>query len=67
MKGFWRHDNGKMYVVESDTFGQITSAVGPVNDLHDLQDYVCKPAIVDWVREAIAGRKLHRVNLASAR
>jgi len=67
MKGFWKHTNGKVYVVESDTFGRITGAVGPVNELRDLDEYVCKPAIVDWVKRAITDRRLRRVNPAVLR
>ncbi|MBN2182065.1 MAG: hypothetical protein JW715_09125 [Sedimentisphaerales bacterium] len=64
IKGFWQHENGKIYAVESDTFGKILGAVGPLepDDLHGLEDYDYKPAIVDWITDALAQRKLHRVN-----
>jgi hypothetical protein len=62
MKDFWQHDNGKVYVIESDSFGQIMGAAGPVENPCELERYVCKPAIVDWVKQAMAEHKLHRVN-----
>ena len=63
-KGFWQHSNGKIYAVESTTFGKIVGGAGPLepNDLRDLEDYDYKPAIVEWLQEAIASRKLHRIN-----
>ena len=61
IKGFWQHKNGKVYAVESDTFGKILGAVGP-KDLHGLNDYDYKPAIVDWLNDALAKKKLHRIN-----
>jgi hypothetical protein len=62
VKGLWQHVNGKIYAVESDSFGRIIGGVGPLdpNDLRDLEDYDYKPAIVDWLRQALAERKLHR-------
>ncbi|MHC4240578.1 MAG: hypothetical protein ACYSUC_12665 [Planctomycetota bacterium] len=62
VKGFWQHVNGKIYAVESDSFGNIIGGVGPLdpNDLRNLEDYDYKPAIVDWLRQALAERKLHR-------
>lgn len=62
VKGFWQHVNGKIYAVESDSFGNIIGGVGPLdpNDLRDLEDYDYKPAIVDWLRQALAEHKLHR-------
>jgi hypothetical protein len=64
VKGFWQHENGKMYAVESDTFGKILRGVGPLNpdEMKDLEDYDYKSAIVDWLEQALANRKLHRVN-----
>lgn len=64
IKGFWQHKNGKIYAVESDTFGNILGAVGPLDpkDLHGLNDYDYKPAIVDWLNDALAQKKLHRIN-----
>ena len=64
IRGFWQHTNGKIYAVESDTFGRIVGGVGPLdpNDLRDLDDYQYKPAIVGWVQAAVAQHKLHRIN-----
>ena len=69
IKGFWRHKNGKIYAVESDTFGKIIGGVGPLDpdDLRDLDDYDYKPAIVRWLAEAVAQHKLHRINPSSHR
>ena len=63
MKTFWQHDNGKVYAVESDTFGKVTGAAGPLDmdDLHDLDVYRYGPAIVEWVETAIAQHKLRQV------
>ena len=65
IKGFWQHANGKVYVVESDTFGNIIGGAGPLdpNDLHDLKDYDFKPAITKWLAEAAAQHKMHRINV----
>jgi hypothetical protein len=64
MKDFWQHDNGKVYAVRSNSFGQITGAAGPFDpdDLGSLDDFCYGPAIVDWVKKAIAERKLRRIN-----
>ena len=64
VKGFWQHTNGKVYAVKSDTFGKILGGVGPLNidELHDLDDYDYKPAIVGWLEEALAQNKLHSIN-----
>jgi hypothetical protein len=69
IKGFWQHINGKIYAVESDMFGKIVGGVGPLdtNDLHDLEEYDYKPAITKWLADAIAQRKLRRVNVQSCR
>jgi len=63
IKGFWQHENGKIYAVESTTFGKIIGGVGPLNpdDLRDLEDYDYKPAIKEWLEQAVAGHKLHRI------
>jgi hypothetical protein len=65
-RGFWQHTNGKIYAIESDTFGKIVGGVGPLdpNDLRDLDDYQYKPDIVGWVQDTVAQHKLHRVNPA---
>lgn len=62
-KGFWQHTNGKVYAVESDTFGNILGGAGPLdpNDLHNLKDYDYKPAITKWLVDAAAQHKLHRI------
>ena len=64
-KGFWQDSStGKIYVVESTTFGEIVGGAGPFDpaDLHDLEDYDYKPAIVQWLKRAVAEHKLHRIN-----
>jgi hypothetical protein len=69
IKGFWQHTNGKIYAVESDTFGKVIGGVGPLDpdDLHDLNDYDYKPAIIGWVADAVAQHKLHRINPSPCR
>lgn len=62
MKNFWQHENGRVYAVESDSFGHILSAAGPVDRIGNLDDYDYGPGIVDWVTRAIAERKLRRVS-----
>jgi hypothetical protein len=64
IKGFWQHANGKIYAIESTALGKIVGGIGPLDadDLRDLDDYDYKPAIVEWLEEAIARRKLHRIN-----
>ena len=66
-RGFWQHANGKIYAIESDTFGKILGAAGPLdpNDLRDLDDYDYRPAITGWVADALARRALHRINPSS--
>ena len=64
VKGFWQHTNGKIYAVKSDSFGKIIGAVGPLDpdDLHDLDEYDYKYAIVDWIQKAFSMHKLRRIN-----
>jgi hypothetical protein len=64
IRGFWQHANGKVYAVESTTFGKIVGGAGPLDpgDLRNLNDYDYKPAIVEWLEEAVAQHKLHRIN-----
>jgi hypothetical protein len=64
IKGFWRHTNGKIYAVESTTFGQIIAGAGPLdpNSLLELDHYDYKPAIVEWLQKALADKKLRRIN-----
>jgi len=69
IKGFWKHANGRIYAVESDTFGKIIGGTGPLDpdDLHDLKDYDYKPAITQWLADNVAQHKLHRINVHSCR
>ena len=69
IKGFWQHANGKIYAVESDTFGNIIGGAGPLDpkDLHELKDYDYKPAITKWLVDAAAQHQLHRINVHSYR
>jgi len=62
VKGFWQHENGKIYVIESDSFGKIIAGVGPVNPhkQYDPEQYECKQVIVDWLEQALSQNKLHR-------
>lgn len=64
MKSFWQHNNGKVYAVESDSFGHILGADGPLlpERLGRLDDYDYGPGIIDWVARCIAERKLRRIN-----
>ena len=63
IKGFWQHENGGIYAVESTTLGKIVAGAGPLdpNNLRDLDDYHYKPAVVEWLERAIAEKKLHRM------
>jgi len=63
MKTFWQHNNGRVYAVESDTFGNVTGAAGPLDadDLHDLDAYHYGPAAIQWIENAIAQRTLRKV------
>ena len=65
IKGFWQHKNGKIYAIESDTFGTIIGGNGPLDleDLHGLEWYDYRSAINDWIKDAIAQKQLRRVNL----
>lgn len=64
IKAFWQHTNGKIYAIESTTLGKIVGGVGPLepDDLRDLEDYDYKPAIIEWLQEAIASRNLRRID-----
>jgi len=63
VRGFWQHENGKIYAVESDSFGTITGGVGPLdaNNMKALENYDYKRVIVDWLKDALAQGKLHRM------
>jgi hypothetical protein len=65
IKGFWLHKNGKIYAIESDTFGNIIGGIGPLDpdNVHGLERYDYRPAINDWLKEAVAQKQLRRVNL----
>ncbi len=66
VKGFWEDNvNGSIYVIESDTFGKIIGGAGPFkrDQLHDLDNYNCKPAILEWLERAVKERRLRRFNL----
>ena len=69
MKSFWQHVNGKVYAIRSDSFGNLTGAAGPfdIDDLKGLDDYQYGPGIIDWIKRAIAERKLHRIHATPAR
>ena len=64
VRGFWQHANGKVYAIESDTFGKILGAAGPLdpNDLHDLDEYDYRPAITGWVANALTHHSLRRID-----
>jgi hypothetical protein len=64
-KDFWQDTRtGKIYAVESTTFGKIVGAAGPfeLSELGELDDYDYKPAIVDWLEKAVAEHRLRRIN-----
>jgi len=63
VRGFWQHENGKIYAVESDSFGKLLGGVGPLdpNSLRPLEKYDYSPAILDWLQRAFAEHKLHRI------
>ena len=67
VKGFWQHANGKVYAIENDTFGKIIGGAGPLDpdNLGNLNEYDYKPDIIDWLVEAAAEHKLHRMNVHS--
>ncbi len=62
IKGFWQHENGKVYAIQSTTICEIVGAAGPFDpdDIGDLENYDYTLAIVDWVKRAVAEKKLHR-------
>ncbi|MHC4543324.1 MAG: hypothetical protein ACYTDW_00775 [Planctomycetota bacterium] len=62
IKGFWQHENGKIYAIQSTSMGEIVGAAGPFDpdDIGDLENYDYTPAIVDWVKKALTEKKLHR-------
>lgn len=64
MKTFWQHASGQVYVVESDTFGRVTGAAGPLelDNLGDPNEYHYQQTLVSWLAKAISERRLHRIN-----
>ena len=64
MKTFWQHTNGLVYVVESDSFGTMTGAAGPldIGNLRDPSEYPCGQGILTWVKRTIVERQLCRIN-----
>ena len=64
IKGFWEDvSTGKIYAIESDTFGKIVGGAGPLepDELCDLDDYDYTLAVVDWLERAVAEHKLRRI------
>ena len=68
IKNFWQHANGKIYAIESNTFGRVIGVAGPLNaeNLHNLEDYDYKSDITAFVVYAIAHHKLQRFYPLSA-
>jgi len=66
MKTFWQHTTGAIYAVESDSFGHVVGAAGPLqlDKLADLSDYNYHCGLVTWIERAILRRQLHRINPA---
>ncbi len=66
MKTFWQHASGEVYAVESDTFGHVVGAAGPLSldRLRDPSEYNYSCGLVGWIKKAIGQRKLHRINPA---
>jgi len=64
MKTFWQHTSGDVYAVESDSFGHVVGAAGPLglDRLRDPDEYNYCFALVAWIEKAIARRQLHRIN-----
>jgi hypothetical protein len=69
MKTFWQHASGDVYAVESDSFGHVVGATGPLelDKLRDPSDYSYHCGLVAWIDKAIARRQLHRINPAVKR
>ena len=62
IRDFYQHSNGKIYAVESDTFGKVLGAAGPLDagNLRNLREYRYKSMLAEWINYAIAHQKLHR-------
>jgi hypothetical protein len=69
MKTFWQHASGDVYAIESDSFGHIVGAAGPLDlaRLRDPGEYNYHCSLVAWIEKAIERRQLHRVNPAMRR
>ena len=69
MKTFWQHASGEVYAVESDTFGHVVGAAGPLalDRLRDPSEYNYGCGLVAWIEKAITRRQLHRINPALKR
>jgi len=69
MKTFWQHANGKVYAVESDTFGRIIGAAGPfeIDELRDPNEYTYQCGLAGWLNRAMTQHTLHRINPALRR
>lgn len=63
MKAFWQHENGQVYAVDSDSFGNIRGVAGPLElgKLHDPDEYHYQAALVRWLARAAARRSLRRI------
>ena len=65
VKGFWQDNTtGQIYAMESTPFGKILGGAGPLDEdsLGELSDYEYKPKIVKWLEQAVAEKRLHRIN-----
>jgi len=65
VKGFWQDSKtGQIYAMESTPFGKILGGAGPLGEesLCDLNDYEYAPKIVKWLEQAVAEKRLHRIN-----
>ena len=64
MKTFWQHASGDVYAVESDSFGHIVGATGPLqaNKLRDPNEYNYHFGLVPWIEHAVGRRHLHLIN-----
>lgn len=69
MKAFWQHENGQVYAVDSDSFGNIRGVAGPLelDDLRDPGEYHYRRALVPWLVKSITQRSLRRINPAIKR
>jgi hypothetical protein len=67
MKTFWQHASGAVYAIQSDSFGHVVGAAGPVelDKLRDPDQYHC--GLVAWIEKALAHRQMHRINPAVKR